>query len=144
LVLSANAAVADPRTANLVPVIEVFTSSEHPIIATGADSGSSHLRGLNISVHKIDGVQSVERDLSLNLPAEPQQAKQIALHRIETLDATTRESMHAAATALAKSMQYGLDRYPAIVFNGKAVVYGVTDLVAALDRYRVWQAGTQP
>ena len=40
-------------------------------------------------------------------------------------------------------MQYGVDRYPAIVFNGEAVVYGLTDLSNALDHYRTWQAGTR-
>ena len=100
--------------------------------------------GLKITVHKIDGIQSVERDLSLNLPVEPQAAKQIALHRIENLDEQTRSSMHAAATALAKAMQYGVDRYPAVVFDGEAVVYGVTDLTVALEQYRAWQAGRRP
>ena len=32
-----------------------------------------------------------------------------------------------------------VDRYPAIVFDGRAVVYGVTDLVQALNRYEAWQ-----
>ena len=36
-------------------------------------------------------------------------------------------------------MQYRLDRYPAIVFNGQAVVYGVTDVEDAFHRYRRWQ-----
>ena len=30
-------------------------------------------------------------------------------------------------------MQYGIDRYPAVVFDGEAVVYGVTDLTVALE-----------
>ena len=49
-----------------------------------------------------------------------------------------------AAVGLAKAMQYGIDRYPAIVFDGKAVVYGLTDLNSALDHYRTWRAGVQP
>ena len=44
-----------------------------------------------------------------------------------------------AAFGLAKAVQYGVDRYPAIVFEGRAVVYGVTDLVEALNRYEAWQ-----
>ena len=36
-----------------------------------------------------------------------------------------------AAIGLVKAMQYGLDRYPAIVFDGQFVVYGMTDRVAA-------------
>ena len=43
-----------------------------------------------------------------------------------------------AALGLAKAVQYGVDHYPAIVFNGTAVVYGVTDLVEAVQRYDTW------
>jgi len=46
-----------------------------------------------------------------------------------------------AAIGLAKAMQYGVDRYPAIVVNGTAVVYGVTDLVDAAARYETWRRG---
>ncbi|MCP4040978.1 MAG: DUF1525 domain-containing protein, partial [Gammaproteobacteria bacterium] len=44
----------------------------------------------------------------------------------------------------AKAMQYGVDRIPAIVFDGKVVVYGMTNLKAALDHYRTWRVGTRP
>ena len=46
-----------------------------------------------------------------------------------------------AAKGLVQAMQYGIDRYPAIVFDGKAVVYGITDVRAATQRYQQWQAG---
>ena len=45
---------------------------------------------------------------------------------------------------LAKVMQYGLDRYPAIVFDSQAVVFGITDLEQALRLYRQWQEASQP
>ncbi|MEA3275692.1 MAG: DUF1525 domain-containing protein, partial [Pseudomonadota bacterium] len=35
--------------------------------------------------------------------------------------------------------EYGIDRYPAIVLDGQAVVYGVTDVGEALRHYRMWQ-----
>jgi integrating conjugative element protein (TIGR03757 family) len=40
---------------------------------------------------------------------------------------------------LAKAMQYGIDRYPTIVFDGKYVVYGVANVREALQQYRKWQ-----
>ena len=144
LVVSADTAFADQRGSNPPPVIEVFTADKHPLIDTDARGAGSNVRERKITVYKIDGIQSVERVLSLNLPVEPQQAKQIALHRIQSMDEQTRSSMHAAATALAKAMQVGLDRYPAVVFDGKAVVYGVTDLAVAREQYRAWQAGKRP
>ena len=95
-------------------------------------------------VYEIDGIQSVERELSLNLPVEPQPSKQIALQRIQNLDEQTRSRMQASATALAKAMQYGINRYPAIVFDSRAVVYGVIDLKAALAHYQAWRTAVKP
>ena len=144
LVLFADSAFADHWGLNPPPIIEVFTSDKRPLIDTDAKGVGSNLWGLTITVYKIDGIQSVERALSLNLPVEPHQAKQIASHRIQSLDEQTRSRMHAAATALAKAMQVGVDRYPAVVFDGEAVVYGVTELTVALEQYRAWRIGKRP
>ena len=144
LVLFAGTTFADPRGPNPPRVIEVFTSAQYPIVETDAKRAGSHLQGPVITVYEIDGIQSVERDLSLNLPVEPQQSKQIALQRIQSLDEQTRSRMQASATALAKAMQYGIDRFPAIVFDGQAVVYGVTDLQVALAHHESWRTELRP
>ena len=124
--------------------IEVFTSAQYPVIEPDAKRAGTQLQGLEITLYEIDGIQSIERDLSLNLPVEPQQSKQVALQRIQNLDEQTRSRMHASATALAKAMQYGVERYPAVVFDGEAVVYGVTDLTVAIKQYRAWHTGRRP
>jgi integrating conjugative element protein (TIGR03757 family) len=61
-----------------------------------------------------------------------------ALRRVQQLDDTRMAPAKNAAIGLAKAIQYGVDRYPAIVLNERAVVYGVTDLVEALNRYEAW------
>ena len=144
LVLLADTACADPRGPNPPPVIEVFTSAERPLIETDANDSGGDLQGLAITVYEIDGIQSLERELSLDLPVEPQQSKAMVLKRLQRLDAPTRARMHSAATGLAKALQYGVERYPAVVFDGEAVVYGLTDLNVALEHYRAWQTGRQP
>ena len=144
LVLLADTACADPRGPNPPPVIEVFTSAERPLIKTDANDSGSDLQGLAITVYEIDGIQSLERELSLDLPVEPQPSKAMALKRLQRLDAPTRARMHSAATGLAKALQYGVERYPAVVFDGEAVVYGLTDLNVALEQYRTWQTGGRP
>ena len=144
LVLFAGITFADPRGPNPRHVIEVYTSAQYPVVETDATGSGSHLQGPVITVYEIDGIQSVERELSLNLPVEPQQSKQIALQRIQSLDEQTRSRMQASATALAKAMQYGIDRFPAIVFDGQAVVYGVTDLQVALAHHESWRTELRP
>jgi integrating conjugative element protein (TIGR03757 family) len=139
LVLFVDTALANQRGPNPPHIIEVFTSAKYPI----AKLAGSNLQGSEITVYEIDGIQSVERDLSLNLSADPQQSKQSALQRIQDLDDQARVRMQRSAIGLAMAMQYGIDRYPAIVFDGQAVVYGITDLQAALAHYHAWRTGGQ-
>ncbi len=129
--------MADQHQQNQPHVIEAFTSVKYPIVDTRGIGNKS--RGLEITVYEIDGIESMERDLSIDLPADPEKSKRIALHRIQHLDDQTRTKMQMAAQGLAKAMQYGVDRYPAIVFDGQAVVYGVTDVQIALAHYRTWR-----
>ena len=144
LVLFVDATFADQRGLNPPRVIEVFTSAQYPIVESDAKHAGSDVQEPEVTVYEIEGIQSAERDLSINLPMDPQQSKQIALQRIQSLDAQTRSRMQLAAQGLAKAMQYGVDRYPAVVFDGEAVVYGVTDLGVILEQYRVWQTERRP
>ena len=144
LVLFAGTAFADPRGPNPPHLIEVFTSAQYPVVETDAKGSGSHLQGPVITDYEIDGIQFVGRDLSLNLPVVPQPSTQIAMQRIQSLDEQTRSRMQASATALAKAMQYGINRYPAIVFDGQAVVYGVTDLQVALAHHESWRTELRP
>jgi integrating conjugative element protein (TIGR03757 family) len=141
LVLLSGTTFADQQGSNQPAVIEVFTSGEYSIIQTNAKGSGSTLRVREIIIYEVDGIQSIEQDLSHNLPAEPQRSKEIALQRLQKLDAQARTNLQLAATALAKAMLYGIHGYPAIVFDGEAVVYGVTDVSFAVERYRAWQTG---
>ena len=116
-------------------VIEVFTTGEQPVV------GGEHerLRTATVTIYAVDSLERFESGLSEGLPADPDAAKAEALRRIQHLDEARMGPAKNAAFGLAKAAQYGVDRYPAIVFDGRAVVYGVTDLVQALDRYEAWQ-----
>ncbi len=94
-----------------------------------------------ITVYYIDRIDRLQKELSKDLPADPVTAKQTALHRFQRMDNKLSHELENAANGLVQAMQYGIDRYPAIVFDGNAVVYGITDIRAATQRYRQWQAG---
>ena len=144
LVLSVEITFADQRGSGLSDVIEVFTSEKYPVVEIDTKGTGSNVQVLAITVYKIDAIQSVERELSRELPAAPRQSKPIVLQRIQNLDEPARSSMRAAATGLAKAMQYGIDRFPAIVFDRQAVVYGETDVQAAHTHYQAWRYGDKP
>ena len=128
-------AFSAPTWAGDALIIEVFTTSEQPVV------GAEHerLRTATITTFAIDGLERFESGLSEGLPADPETAKVEALRRIQRLDDAGMAHAKNAAIGLAKAVQYGVDRYPAIVFDGGAVVYGVTDLVEALEQYEAWQ-----
>ncbi|MCP5407909.1 MAG: TIGR03757 family integrating conjugative element protein [Chromatiaceae bacterium] len=123
--------------------VEVFTTADREV-QWELEVETRATQNIDIQVYALDGIQQFETQLSSNLPTDPDQSKQIALQRIQQLDEQTMAAVQNAAVGLAKAMQYGIDRYPAIVFDGKAVVYGLTDLSSALDHYRTWRAGARP
>jgi integrating conjugative element protein (TIGR03757 family) len=117
------------------PSVEVFSAADRPV-AMGLDFDNE---ALSVTVYEIDGIERFQALLSKGLPRDPEAAKRTALTRIGQLDAGQRATVRHAALGLAKASQYGLDRYPAIVFDGRAVVYGVTSLADALEHFRQWQ-----
>jgi len=125
-------------------LIEVFTTTDSKVIGTPSLVTSPDRSEIKLQRHELDGIQRFEAQLSNNLPADPKQSKQIALQRIQQLDEQESAVIQNTAVGLAKAMQYDVDRYPAIVFNGQVVVYGVTDLKVALGHYRIWREGARP
>ena len=113
------------------PTIEVFTDSSLQIV-----SGNDHT-----TVYVIDRINRFQQVLSKDLPTDPEAAKKTVLQRFQRMDRQLSGGLENAANGLLKATQYGIDRYPAIVFDGRAVVYGITDIQTAIQRYRQWQAG---
>lgn len=129
LLFSAALQAGEPLT------LEVFTAAEFPV--GGQDD--RRLQEATVTVYAVDGLEQFESTLSQNLPADAGAAKAEALRRIGELDDARMAPAKDAAIGLAKALQYGVDRYPAVVVNGTAVVYGVTDLVEAVARYQAWR-----
>jgi len=125
------------------PFVEVFTVSGSPITPE-ADPRWSTSSIIDLQVYNLDGIQRIESQLSQGLTADPKQSKQVVLQRFQQLNEDDRARMQQAAMGLAKAVQYGVDRYPAMVFDGRAVIYGVTDIHQALVRYRQWREGRHP
>lgn len=145
LVILAGNVVQAARIEAVTPqVIEVFTLSDLPITGGAVTNSAPGRPTPDLQIYNLDGIQRIEAKLSESLSADPEQSKRIVLQRIQQLDEVSRAQMQHAAMGLAKVVQYGIDRYPAIVFNGQVVVYGLTDLEVALQHYRAWRTGNQP
>ena len=127
--------------ADSVPrVIEVFSTTDVPVAGIGGAGGDSLPAGVEVQVYRLDEIDRLESALSRELPGDPDSAGRVALDRIQRLDDQARQILQRSAVGLAKAVQYGIDRTPAVVFDGKVVVYGVTDLGQALGHYQQWRA----
>lgn len=128
---------ADPAVPRIG--LEVFTTSQRPVVELAAKSATNALPGYAVTVYEIDGLQFTERKLSHDLPTDHRQSQHLAMQRLQRLEEPELQRMRGAAVGLGKAMQYGIDRTPAVVFDGEAVVYGVTDVSAAVETYEAWR-----
>jgi integrating conjugative element protein (TIGR03757 family) len=122
--------------------VEIFTASDEP--ASDLQEVSATLKKTEIRVYWLDGIHRLEAELSQRLPADAQSAERAVLERLQHLDKDRRDRVAESALALARAVELGIDRYPAIVIDGQWVLYGLTDLSAAVTLYRRWQASHRP
>lgn len=114
----------------------VITTGDHPF------SGLRRADDFNppIQMVNLDAVLRFEERLGEFLPADEVQATALVRQRITLIGPKQLNiDLRAAYEAIVLSMLYGLDRYPAVVFDKQAVVYGVTDLSVALEKYQRWR-----
>jgi len=135
--------IASATAADSSLFVEVFTTADFPVIENSA-SAMSQNNMIRVEHYKIDSLHRLQEKLSEELPPESGRAKQRVLQRLGTLSPETNKAIEQAATGLAKAMQYGLDRFPAMVINGEVVMYGVTELAVAVRWYRDWQEQQSP
>lgn len=135
LLVVVSAITRAPAWADGHPVIEVFTTTDRPV----SNAEHAALRDIPVTVYQVDGIAHFESTLSAYLPLDAEAAQTEALDRISRLGEADMTSVRQAAEGLVRALHYGVDRTPAIVLDGRAVIYGITDLVDALDRFEGWQ-----
>jgi integrating conjugative element protein (TIGR03757 family) len=105
--------------------IEVFTNSSIYL---------THTEGAMI--YQLDGLNQLEEELSQGLPANENAAMPMVRERLRKRGAAELQRRTAAVAAgIVRAGQYGIDRVPAIVFNGQAIVYGMTNVAQARLAY---------
>jgi integrating conjugative element protein (TIGR03757 family) len=122
--------------------VEIFTASDEP--ATNWQEVSAPLKETDVRVYLLDEIHRLEGELSQRLPADAQSAERAVLEHLQHLDKDRRDRVAESALALARAVELDIDRYPAIVIDGQWVLYGLTDISAAVTLYRRWQASQRP
>lgn len=117
--------------------IEIISDAAHPVenIAIVQKQLGSFA---SIRYFTIDAQARLDEALSRDLPADPEQARAIALKRIQALDQPgLAAELSESFEGLLLAQRYGIDRYPVVVFDeGKTVVYGITNLREAVRLYQ--------
>lgn len=124
--------------------MEVFTSDV--INFSGLSEVKVRLSQLNgeILVYNFDEVDRLEAYLSQGMEnaKSEEEARAIAHKRLWEEIGEEKLTQMAAQAYKAKllAMKYQIEKFPAILINEEALIYGVTDLNKALQRYLQWKS----
>ena len=109
--------------------VVAFTLSSMPLRASGA------------TVHVLDARDGYAEAFEADLADDPERALAEARRRMATpagRAALARIASAAAGNALASRL--GIEKLPAVVVDGRYVVYGVRDVARAVERIKAWRA----
>lgn len=89
-------------------------------------------------VYDVDALQLMADRLSEGLPPSPELAKAAAMARFQGMSDKDKANLQYAARVVGQAAHYGIRKVPAIVFNRRAVIYGVPDVGRARVLYLQW------
>ncbi|OBX34926.1 hypothetical protein A8U91_03989 [Halomonas elongata] len=110
--------------------VEVFTTAGQPVMNVPSDT----------AVIELDAPARLDTQLSAELPADRQQARQEALRRLQAPDwQAKREALKQATTGTARAWMIGVEKVPAVVVDSQYVIYGEADVAAALAEVQAYR-----
>ena len=112
----------------------IGTGSTRPVENVEVFSNSAiyltNIRDARVFV--LDAMEVLDSELSARLPANEPEALAILRQRLHAIGAAElARRTKPAAEGIVQAARYGVDRVPAVVINGEAVIYGVTDIDVA-------------
>lgn len=117
-----------------------WTPSRIEVFATSAMHIANAERA---TVHRVDAHEQLAAELEQGgLPPDQQQAVAIVRSRIQAMGPSLQSRVQSALGAIQAATLYGVQRLPAVVFDGSRVVYDVADVAQAIDIVR--RGGGQP
>jgi len=117
-----SASLAGPALAE--PTIEVFTTAGEPVV--NVPSG--------VAVLELDAPARLDAELSRELPADPDVAADLMRERVTTAEWQETADCYADRyLGLVRAWQLGVEKVPAVVIDGRYVIYGQPDVAQALN-----------
>ena len=110
--------------------VVAFTLSSMPLRA-----------GVGAVVHVLDARDDYAEAFGADLPTDPERALAEVGRRVATpAGRAALERIAAAAAGTALAGRLGIEKLPAVVVDGRYVVYGVRDVARAVERVEAWRA----
>ncbi|BBI91910.1 integrating conjugative element protein [Serratia symbiotica str. Tucson] len=109
----------------------IYTDSTHPIVGEHA---------ADVTVVQLDAPDRLQAQLFGELPADSAQAERQARAVIASPVFQQRQQQLVGKYAgVTRAWSLGLEKYPAVVFDDKWVVYGTTDVAVATQQLNAWK-----
>lgn len=108
--------------------VQVFTDSSHPVQT-----------GRGVPVLLLDAPARIEAALSAGLPADPSQAAAVMRQRLTSGGTALQRQLGQAYQGVAQAWGLGITKLPAVVVDGRYVVYGEPDVDRALARIAAYR-----
>lgn len=125
------APAAAPGTSVAVRSVEVFVNSAMVVAMPSAP------QGYQVTVHRMDQLDIATKAVDQMIPKGGEaQARRWIKDNEARIKREVSPAAIATANAINRANYYRLDRIPAVVINGRTVVYGVTDVSVALQHYQ--------
>jgi len=109
--------------------VRVFTDRLHPVTA---------IPGIRIT--ELDAPTRLEAELAAQLPADRAQAAAIVQQRLQQGGFELQRRMASAYQGVADAWSLGVTKIPAVVVDGRYVVYGEPDVARALARIEAYRS----
>jgi len=132
--LGGSTAVYAQSLAEPLTVLAFTDSRRFPV--SDADSPEVKVTVYDLAAPKLAMAQL---NAQLHLPANPALATAMAKDYLQSHQAELAQRILPTYKGLTQAINLGISHYPALVFNGQAVIYGVTDVQEGLRIYRHWQ-----
>lgn len=106
----------------------VFTDQRHPVFVSN-----------DVPVIYLDAAAEIEAELASGLPADPHRAEAIVRQRLGDGGTDLQARLAIAYQGVVDAWSLGITQIPAVVVDGRYVVYGDTDVtraIASIEAYR--------
>ena len=100
--------------------------------------GIGHLQaqGIAVAIYDLSARKRLEAELSRGLPGDPALAQVMVRERVSQLSENMKQALIDAHQGELNARQYRIRQVPAVVFDGRYVVYGTSDVTEALQTYQ--------